>query len=49
MNNDLDTTEETDDTDELDDAIIAADDTGMLQGERLITVAETEEGLEGNE
>ena len=48
MNNDLDRTEETDDSDELDEAVIAADDTGMLQGERLITVAETEEGLEGD-
>ena len=47
MNDDIDTTEET--GDELDDAVIAADDTGMLQGERLITVAETEEGLEGGD
>jgi hypothetical protein len=33
--------------DEYDDAVIAADDTGMLSGERLITVAEIEQGLEG--
>ncbi len=33
--------------DDLDDAVIAADDTGMLAGERLITVAEIEEA-EGN-
>ena len=33
--------------DQYDDAVIAADDTGMLAGERLITVAEIEEGLEG--
>ena len=32
--------------DELDDAVIAADDTGMLAGERLITVAEIEEAQE---
>jgi len=31
--------------DELDDAVIAADDTGMLAGERLITIAETEEPI----
>ena len=33
--------------DEFDDAVIAADDTGMLAGERLITVTEIEEGLHG--
>ena len=33
--------------DEHDDAVIAADDTGMLSGERLITMAEIEHGLEG--
>jgi hypothetical protein len=33
--------------DEYDDAVIAADDTGMLSGERLITVTEIEQGLEG--
>ncbi|MEA2689775.1 MAG: hypothetical protein QOJ39_3378 [Candidatus Eremiobacteraeota bacterium] len=33
--------------DEYDDAVIAADDTGMLAGERLITVTEIEEGLQG--
>ncbi len=31
------------DADSLDAAVIAADDTGMLAGERLITIAETEE------
>ncbi|HZO92244.1 MAG TPA: hypothetical protein VFB22_00620 [Candidatus Baltobacteraceae bacterium] len=35
-----------DDDGELDDAVIAADDTGMLAGERLITVAEIEEAEE---
>jgi hypothetical protein len=34
-----------DDNDELDDAVIAADDTGMLQGEARITVVETNEAL----
>ena len=33
--------------DQFDDAVIAADDTGMLSGERLITVTEIEEGLQG--
>ena len=28
---------------DLDQAVIAADDTGMISGERLITVAEIEE------
>ena len=55
MNEDLPTTEDPtagDDAptdggvlDEFDDAVIAADDTGMLSGERDITVAEIEEGL----
>jgi hypothetical protein len=31
--------------DKYDDAVIAADATGMLAGERLITQAEIEEGL----
>ena len=43
MNNDRHGTGGRDDLDELDDAVIAADDTGMLAGERLITIAETEE------
>jgi hypothetical protein len=30
--------------DELDAGVIAADDTGMLSGERLITVAELQQG-----
>lgn len=33
------------DLDAHDDAVMAADDTGMLAGERLITIAETEEPL----
>jgi len=33
--------------DEYDDAVIAADDTGMLAGERMITRVEIEEGLGG--
>jgi hypothetical protein len=41
-----DTTDETE-SDTHDDAVLAADDTGMLAGERLITVTEIEEGLEG--
>ena len=32
--------------DRYDDAVIAADATGMIAGERLITVAEIEEGLQ---
>jgi hypothetical protein len=47
MNDDV--TEPDDDidpeSDALDDAVIAADDTGMLAGERLITIAETEEPI----
>lgn len=34
--------------DQHDDAVIAADATGMLAGERLITNAEIEEALEGD-
>ncbi len=49
MNDDRDPALSADDTDPdedaLDDAVIAADDTGMLAGERLITVAETEEPI----
>jgi hypothetical protein len=30
--------------DELDAGVIAADDTGMLGGERLITIAELQQG-----
>ncbi len=42
-----DSTKAADSDDEhLDDAIIAADDTGMLAGERMITVAEIEEAEE---
>jgi hypothetical protein len=33
--------------DKYDQSVIAADDTGMLAGERTITVAEIEEGLAG--
>jgi hypothetical protein len=33
--------------DQYDDAVIAADDTGMLSGERLITRVEIDQGLEG--
>jgi hypothetical protein len=33
--------------DEYDDAVMAADDTGMLSGERLTIVTEIEQGLEG--
>lgn len=33
--------------DRLDDAIFAADDTGMLAGERMITLVELEEGDSG--
>jgi len=45
MNDDRDTDGDDADTDGLDGAVIAADDTGMLAGERLITVAETEEPI----
>jgi hypothetical protein len=38
---------DTDDDSDRDDAIIAADATGMIAGERLITTVEIEEGLEG--
>lgn len=46
MDNDRSKPEDLDATqgDELDDAVIAADDTGMLSGERLITLAELQEG-----
>jgi hypothetical protein len=37
--------ERLDDNDELDDAVIAADDTGMLRGEANITLVETNEKL----
>lgn len=33
--------------DEYDDAVLAADDTGMLAGQRQITLAEIEEGTSG--
>lgn len=36
------------DHDELDDAVIAADDTGMLATERTITEVELEEAQEGD-
>jgi hypothetical protein len=45
-----DTTEEPTDggkLDEYDDAVLAADDTGMLAGERQITLAAIEEGTSG--
>ncbi|MEA2663754.1 MAG: hypothetical protein QOI11_698 [Candidatus Eremiobacteraeota bacterium] len=35
------------DDDRLDEAILAADDTGMLAGERMITLVELEEGDSG--
>jgi hypothetical protein len=35
--------------DKYDDGVLAADATGMLAGERLITQAEIEAGLEGGE
>jgi hypothetical protein len=41
-----DTREHTPDEDR-DEAVIAADATGMIAGERLITEAEIEEGLAG--
>ncbi len=57
MNDDLVTTEPTDgddDTpadggmlDQFDDAVMAADDTGMLSGERSITATEIDAGLVG--
>ena len=34
--------------DEYDEAVIAADDTGMLGGEQLITQMEIERGLRGD-
>ena len=33
--------------DKYDEAVIAADDTGMLAAERTITAADIEQGLEG--
>jgi hypothetical protein len=33
--------------DEYDEAVVAADDTGMLGGEKLITQMEIERGLRG--
>jgi hypothetical protein len=44
-----DETARDDESDELDDAVIAADATGMLAGERLITNAEIEAGLESTD
>jgi hypothetical protein len=35
--------------DEYDEAVIAADDTGMLGGEQLITQMEIERGLRGGD
>ena len=35
--------------DEYDEAVVAADDTGMLGGEQLITQMEIERGLRGGE
>ncbi|MDP9106777.1 MAG: hypothetical protein M3N49_12710 [Candidatus Eremiobacteraeota bacterium] len=45
----LDSDEQTDGGkgDEYDDAVVAADDTGMLGGEQLITQMEIERGLRG--
>jgi hypothetical protein len=37
--------ERLDENDERDDAVIAADDTGMLRSEAMITIATTEEEL----
>jgi len=37
------------DDDDRDDAVIAADATGMIAGERLITAVEIEEGLAGKD
>ena len=34
--------------DEYDEAVVAADDTGMLGGEQLITQMEIERGLRGD-
>ncbi len=44
-----DTPVEEDDLDKYDDAVIAADATGMLASEKLITDAGIEEGLEGKD
>jgi hypothetical protein len=35
--------------DEYDESVVAADDTGMLGGEQLITQMEIERGLRGGE
>ncbi len=35
--------------DEYDEAVVAADDTGMLGGEKLITQMEIERGLRGGD
>ena len=35
--------------DEYDEAVVAADDTGMLGGEQLITQMEIERGLRGGD
>jgi hypothetical protein len=45
--NDKATKPETDDDSDRDDAIVAADATGMIANERLISDADIEEGLEG--
>ncbi len=36
-----------DQDDRIDDGILAADDTGMIAGERMITLVELEEGDSG--
>ena len=41
--------DENDPSDTFDDAVMAADDTGMLAGERFITVVELAEGESGAE
>ncbi len=43
MQDDATKASRSDDDEDLDDAILAADDTGMLAGERMITIAEIEE------
>ena len=43
----VDGTEPLEDDDRLDDGILAADDTGMLAGERMITLVELNEGDSG--
>ncbi|HEV3086604.1 MAG TPA: hypothetical protein VGX96_05190 [Candidatus Elarobacter sp.] len=44
-----DATREDDPADKYDDAVMAADATGMLAGEKLITDVEIEEGLAGKD